>query len=212
MADWLGRPDTEADRWHLAEQIGNGQAQDEVRRIFRRRMQFVVTLIGVLVVAAVIAGLAAAGHHSANRNHHHPIALWRTILAGLLLIGGLAVEVWGLLRYRRSRLSVSNRTSPLLALRRREARQVLRQVQGRRPLEPGHVAVARNVAQRLVRQHQLQYLYLGLVAILLGNAVQSTSVSRLGLAVALILLYVGLYAWLSRLVRRATQFLAEHPA
>ena len=134
-----------------------------------------------------------------------------TAAARAVFVAGIALGVVGLVVSAWSRGFGNPLGSPLSALDPQQRRQVLRDVQGRRPADPAHLDVARSFAHRRSRPSPgLPFLFGGLVLMGIAGLFGQPSGPRIagvtaGLAFFLALLVLGALQ-----AGRARRFLAEH--
>jgi hypothetical protein len=201
------------DRWAQAQSILDDQPTQEAdRRLRRFRRSVWLRIGGALVVAAavgVLVGVLAVGSDGSVDGVDVPA--WQEV-SGLVVQGvGVVVEIVGFVVMRRAGMFGRGRWSvPGAVLTRRQRTSLLRQVQGRQPVDPRRLSLVRDAARRMVVARAQLLLLVGILAIQVGQAVSSPSTWRFVLAAALVVLYVRLLAQLEGNARRAERFLAAH--
>jgi hypothetical protein len=169
----------------------------------------------VLVALAVGIVIGVTHAHSAHpapghRSWHEDPSLPTEIVSLALLLLGAAVEAVALVRLFRDGTVRDNWRSPMLAVSWQERRRVLRQVRGRGPARPEDLPLARSAARRVTNQARSWLLYVGLGLVLAGQMIAYRGWMRI-----LELCIVGLFllgaGFMTRDVRAARRFLAEHP-
>jgi hypothetical protein len=180
------------------------------RRRRRSSTVLVVVLVVVLAAAAVLLGYASA---RAGRfpgtfgDDTHGAVSW--VGQGLIVVG-LGVELWGLVRLWRGRRGRSRSDSPLVGMSGAQRRTFRDQLRGRRPVDPGSLPTTRLLAETTVREYgNLTPVLLGLLTMEVGQLLIRTA-SAVGLLVvaSFVILAVAL-VWCLVEVRRARRFLAR---
>ena len=124
---------------------------------------------------------------------------------------GLVVEIAGLVLLIRSGRWGQAWRSPTAVLSRRQLRDLLAQVRGRRPVDPARLPLARDLAERLADQRGSAVILVGVVLINVGGALLTPSTFRIWLTVGVLVLFAVATPFAVRNVRRMRRFLAEHP-
>lgn len=204
---------SDEDRWAHAESIVDGAPTDEARRLLRRFRRRVLALFAVVVVVSgIVGGLVGAlvAGDSPEPTTDPPWGWAQTLglvlaAAGLVVMASLLVVQWrsGQLRFFWN--------SPALVLTRRQRKALAAEIRGRRPADPRHLRVARAVAAHVGGLRQVVVLLVGLLLILLAQALLTPSGGRWVYTGALLLLYGVVLVPVVRNNRQVHRFLAEHP-
>lgn len=213
-------PGDEERRWAEAMTILEaGGDTDAQRRARNHRLLVIATVLVVLTVIAATLGVLAVRHsfgHPGQQHHRQHGARWREIMGLILSTAGLAVEVVGFVRWRRSGGWATAWRTPLLPLTRRQRRDLLRQVRGQQPPDPDRLPLLRDLARRVRDNDQGFFgpqalVTAGTCLLLAGNAVRSTSLWLVLLGVPSVAPYPVAVAAARRASRRASTFLSQHP-
>jgi MFS family permease len=205
---------TDEDRWAQAEELLHGApGRVAEQRVRRRRLVVWLAIVGGIVAAGAV-GLAVAlvvhGPHHAERPDP---PLWREVTGLCLSAAGLIVLIGALVSLWRAGQFGNAWRAPTTALTREQRRSLRRQVRGKAPLEPAHLALARDLATRLtVSLHGNALLFLGLSLGWVGQLVDRPTAGRAAFYGALLLLWLVGLGLGERERRRAKRFLAAHPA
>ncbi len=182
------------------------------RQYRRRRLRLVVVLSVLLLLAGGGLGyfsdrfgwdaVVTAGDEDGPR-------AW---VGSALILVGLAIEIWGLIRGVRRGQGKARWNSPLLGLPREHRRGLRDQVRGRIPTSPESLPLARYLAQATIRDFQyLAPIIAGLSMISAGQLLSHRmSLAWLLTLLGPLILVPGL-VWGRRDVRRAETFLSTHP-
>ena len=212
------RGDTTERRWERAHRIAAGRPDPAVRRAFRSRMAI---LIGAALLIGATPGVIGAvfGHRHRRPVRHvaqHQATGVLLVVAidllavGLLLILAGLVQTVRWLRPRRQQPRLLD--SPLLALKYRERRRVLRQINGKDSADAGILDITRHVAARLRSQHRPSaVLFAGLAVLFLGDAVLIPSAGEYFVAGLCTVMAVTALPVAGLPARRATRFLSQNP-
>ena len=206
--------DADGERWAQAQSVLDRRPSDQAGRRLRRvrRLTWAGIAGGVVVVAAlgVLVVVLTAGSDGSPGGDTTP--MWQEI-GGLVVQGvGVVVEIVGIMAMRRAGMFGKDRWSiPGAVLTRSQRRSLLHQVQGREPVDPRRLSLARDVARRLIVQRAQLLLLVGILTLQLGQTISSPSTWRVLLAGAFTVLYAVLLGQLERNARRAERFLAAHP-
>lgn len=199
--------------WAHAEALLSGTpdavAERRLRRTRRRRLTVVVALLVVFGALAAAVGLLVA----VGRNGSDPpdVPTWQAGIGFALTAAGTLVtlvavvrQVHGLRRRRAWR-------SPLLVLNPAQRKDLLGQVRGRAPVDPGRVGLSRELAHHLLHQRAIAWINAGLVLSWVGQAVAQPAWWRVLTASSFAVLSVGSGVLIARDARRAREFLAAIP-
>jgi hypothetical protein len=183
-----------------------GPTPDPAATARRRHRDLVGAAVVVGVSLLVAVAVLVAGLPDVEVGSPRELTAVVLILIGFVLVGtGFGTGLWKLRR-------LGGPRDATLLLDRAQRRELLGQVRGRRPVDPARLAVARNLAERLVHQRWLALGSVGLLLSQVGQALTAPSVWRAwaatGLAVALGAACI-FAAWDAR---RGQRFLAAHPA
>jgi hypothetical protein len=130
-----------------------------------------------------------------------------------VFFAGIALVVIGLVVSARTGRFGSSPGFPLSALEPQQRRQMIREVQGRRPADPAHSDVARSFAHRQSRPSPgLPFLFGGLVLMGVAGLFGRPSGLRIAGVTAALAFFVALLVLGALQADRARRFLAEHPA
>lgn len=200
--------DSAAARWHAADRLAEGVADDGLSR---RRSRVLAWVVGLVVVSWLV-GFALAfllprpAHHSASAG------LEVREIAGLVLMGvgflvALAGFIWGV----RTGHYVTRWRAVTSPLKRDERKAVMKQVRGRRPLDPAHAATIIAAARQLRRASLgIAPLYAGLVLMAIGVAITTTVPVTLILCGIAMVLFIVAGIQLLVYYRQMGVFLEEH--
>lgn len=203
-------------RMWAAVELAEGRPDDEADTIRRWGTRRSVAIRIVATLVAMVGGAAVALAYAAPRagdRVRREIPAGQGALGTACAILGAAVLVGTLIWMVRTGRFRSGWRSPAFALTSRQRRAVSRQIRGRRPVDPDALPVARAVARETARQGpQLLLPVTGVLLVNFGNGLSSdSSILYVVCAVLAVLLVVAVVAG-QRDVRRASAFLAAHPA
>ena len=213
----MGRDgDEQEQRWGAAQRVLDGEdpgdrAQQQLRRqrVRLRVLCGVLLLLPLLVIAVVLALHSGTPTRSAPRL---PVPLEREVL-GLVLSGaGLLVATLGLVRLFRRRVRRKALNAPLEVLAWAQRRELIRQVRGQAPVDPGRLALSRTSAELLLGQRETLLLLGGQVLTQTGLALVSAHSFQVALAAVSTAVCIVAMPLTVREVRRARAFLTQHPA
>jgi MFS family permease len=205
---------TDDERWVEANSIlGRYTTPSAAARQRRRRRTIWLIILGTALVGGVAGGVAGAlvgsGGHAAHTNEP---STWQYVLgfalSGIGLVGGV-VSVVSLIRA--GQWGAAWR-SPTTVLTRQQRKQLLREVRGQEPLDPTHLALARDLARRLVIQRRQALLWASLVLLWLGQAIVFPDLLHLILFGGVVLLWAIAIPQMLRQSNRAQRFLDRHDA
>jgi membrane protein YdbS with pleckstrin-like domain len=135
---------------------------------------------------------------------------WQVLLGVVVSGTGMVVDVVGLVILVRRRRWVQAWRAPTAVLSRRQQRCRLAQIRGRRPVDPAHLPLTRDLAERLSDQRGTAVLVVGILLVNLGNTLISPSAFRLWITAVVVIAYAIVAVLVVRQVRRMRRFLAEH--
>jgi protein-S-isoprenylcysteine O-methyltransferase Ste14 len=202
------------ERWAQAQSVLDQQPTREADQRLRRSRRLVWTgIAGVLMVGVAVGVLVSVLVSGSGGNADDLDPPVGQVVSGMVVQGvGALVEIVGIVVMWRAGMFRKDRWSiPGAVLTRTQRTTLLRQVQGRVPMDPRRLPLARDVARRLVVQRAQLLLLVGLLLLQLGQAIASPSLWRSVLAGALVVLYAVLLGQVERNARRAGRFLTEHP-
>ena len=203
------------ERWAQALSVLERQPTERAGERLRRFRRTVVWRIAGLGLAAVAVGVlvAALTLGSGGDGASADPAAWQEVTGLVLLAVGLVVEVAGFVVMRRAGLLRKDRWAVPAAVLTKTQRALLRdQVRGRAPVDPTRLPLARDGARRIVAQRGQVVLVVGVLFLLVGQAVSDPGLWRAVLAGAFVVFYAVVVWALERDARRAERFLAAHPA
>ena len=125
-----------------------------------------------IVVPAVLvgigAGLAAAGLDLPASDGEVP--QWRGNLGLVFSAVGVLLAIFGLVRMIRSGVFNAHSRAQVWSFSSQQRRQATRQIRRAEPVSDDEMAVARTIAQEMVRQHKAAPLYVGILLNMVGTA------------------------------------------
>lgn len=198
---------SDEDRWAQAQSLLDGTASEAVQRRLHRAQRLQLLLL-VVVLAVVFGGMFALGVFSDSDapSDSDDAPLWRLLAGLLVMLAGLVLAFPAAVRQVRGNMLRDNWRSPLLALRIRQRRHLLREVMGRVPADPAHVPLARHLATSLARQTVEPRLALGVLLLAIGQLISTAS----WFWAAVVVLLVGARPLMRRRTRRVQGFLDAH--
>ena len=202
----------DAARWARAHaRLGQGAPpEDELRARRRRRRVWIVA--GVFVLVAVGAGFVVGALSADRPEPPSDLAPWREVIGVVLASAGLlGVIVAGVLAWRAG-VWRGLSSWPTRGLSRAQQRHMTREVQGRAPVDPEHLPLARALARRLQLQGRLRPMWASLCLMQLGQLISADSWWRTVFPAVALLFLLAAVAGQTFQVRRAERFLAAHPA
>lgn len=195
------------ERWSRAESLVAQQPPVDTRQgPWRRRIRAWALALGVVVLAAAATTLWARIAHGPGR--------WEGLVAGVSLgYGGLLLVIAiGLMEPPRYKGRVRMWGSPQAALSARQTRILLDEVVGRRPVDPDHLALARDLAMRRMEQALRQApLSLATVLVVFGSQITSGDALMRWLSLVLPFAFALAVVIFARDMRRYRRFLRENP-
>jgi hypothetical protein len=124
-----------------------------------------------------------------------------------IIVVGIGLGVYFLVRAFRSGAIRLNRSSPLDRLEPAERRRALRQIRGREPVAADEAATLRPVAEQLAGQKTILGLSASMILVEVGQVVQRLSAFWIAGSLAVALLIAAGAALIYRDMRRARRFL-----
>ena len=202
-------------RWGAAQLLLDGQDPGPlaVSRL-RRNKVLLRALVGVLLVLPLLVVIALVLHDAPSPQHTPDPRVPRArVVLGVVLSGaGLlvnALALWDLLGGRVQRKALGE---PLQVLTRTQRQELLRQVRGQAPADPGRLPLARGLAELLLGQRQAPLILGGQLLAQTGLAVLNGRSYQVALAAVMAALFGVVAPLILRETRRARAFLARHPA
>lgn len=181
--------DASAARWRAADELAQGVADEGLGR---RRGRVLAWVIG-LVIASWLAGFVLA--FVLPRPVHHATSAGMSVreVAGLTLsAAGFLVALVGFVWGVRTKHYVKRWRAVTSPLKRSERKSVMKQIRGRRPLDPEHADTIIAAARQLRRASLgIAPLYAGLSLMILGFVVSTTVLVSLILCVISLALFVA---------------------
>lgn len=190
-------------RWSDEEPGPTADSAATARRRHRDRVG-VAVVVGVSLLVAV--AVLVAGLPDVDVGSPRELTAVVFIFIGLVLVGtGFGTWLWKLRR-------LSGPRDATLLLDRAQRAELLGQIHGQLPVDPARLAVARNLAERLVHQRWLALGFAGLLLSQVGQALTAPSVWRAWTATALAVVMGAACVFAAWDARRGQRFLAVHPA
>ncbi len=175
---------------------------EQRRRPATRRARILLIVVPATLVGVGI-GLVAAGMDLPASGGEVP--QWRGDLGLALSAAGVLLAIFGLVRMIRSGAFTARSREQAWPTSSRQRRQVARQIRRAETVPVDALAVARTLAQEMVRQHSAAPLYVGIVLNMVGTSLQ-LSVAWLGVlllpAAALLVVAVVMASRDATLARR----------
>lgn len=204
-------------RWGEAEAILN-QSGDPVvaRAVKRRRTRTWLLLVAAVVVSLLIAGVlgfvlaGSASDTGTAADDSDP--LWAVVLVLAALTFGAGLIVMGIVRLARDGQWGARWRAPTSVLTRSQRKQLRRQVVGQQPVDPAHLPLARDLAERTTRMTGLMMIFAGTAITQLGQAVTASRPWQQGVAASAVVMIAAAALAMRRDTRRARRFLTDHPA
>jgi MFS family permease len=183
-----------------------GPTPDPAATARRRHRDRVGTAVVIGVSLLVAAAILVAGLPDVDVRSPRELTAVVLIFIGLVLVGtGFGT---GLLKRRR----LGGPRDATLLLDRAQRMDLLDQIRGQRPVDPTRLAVARNLAERLVHQRWLALGFAGLLLSQIGQVLTAPSVSRAWIATGVAVVLGAACVFAAWGARRGQRFLAAHPA
>ena len=201
--------ETDEDRWAEAQSLLDRTPTESAQQRIRRWRRLMVLLIaGIVLLGLALAAAAAARFDDAPPGASDDGPLWREI-AGLV-VSFVAVVLLGwavIVQWRGNRRRMAWR-SPLVALTRRQRKELWAQVRDGADVPHARLPLARHLADNLAGQRVLIVLNLGLLLMWTGQLIAAPSSWRLGLVVAYGVITAASVWLVLRRERPARRFLA----
>jgi hypothetical protein len=202
---------TDEERWAQAESILAQRPTDAARdRMRRRRTTFWLLVVAVTMVSLGLGALLVVVLRGSAALDPSSPPTWQVVLGVVVSSTGIVVDVVGLVILVRRRRWGQAWQAPTAVLSRRQQRCLLAQIRGRRPVDPAHLPLTRDLAERLSDQRGTAVLAVGILLINLGNTLITPSMFRLWITAVVLVAYAITAVLLVRQVRRMRRFLAEH--
>jgi hypothetical protein len=212
MPDDTKRADDE--RWARAQAVLD-KVDDEGARIQQRRIKrrFIGLFVGLMVVLFVLGlVLALLLVHADESSDDRDTASVGQGLVGLgVIVAGLAIGAVGLFKLRGSGQLGGRWGAPTAMLTRRQRKSLARQVRGKESVDRQHLAITRDLAERILANRWLLLTFAGLSLSQAGGVIQDPSWSRFTLFALIAVLYAFASLSMLRFARQAERFLAANP-
>ncbi|MCU1421423.1 MAG: hypothetical protein JWN36_1074 [Microbacteriaceae bacterium] len=146
------------ERWAAASLIAAGKKDDNWEGRRKKILRVVGVAVGAYVVLLAVVGLCVAllirGDHRPHRSSDDSFSTADWVALAFLAVG-LAIMIGTLIWALRTRRLVTRWQTVLSPLNRAERRSVLRQIRGKEPVDPEHVAVVREAAMERRRSYAI---------------------------------------------------------